>query len=1334
VNAAAENREALATLVDMAQEEISAALPDFDSSDSDAFRQLCITHLENILWVSELAGLAVLNATAGALQTSLADGALDMDADRARQLSNWLADVLLYIEVPDDDARVAALLGPLDDDARNALQALLDSGELGTDGQSPSAAEAANGDLEFTAPDAAQENSLPAASSPGTASSEPASCKGAAAENREALATLVYMAQEEISAALADFDSSDSDAFRQLCITHLDNILWVSEQAGLAVLNATAGALQAELGDEDLEMPADKARQVSNWLAEVLLYIETPDDDARVAALLGPLGDDARNALQVRLENGELGDEPLSTAKAASGEPGFPEANAEQGGETPAAPSLGFEGEEPAAFEDAASAFDDDPAPEFDTSDMLGMLASELYDVTAELAGLSQTIATAAAEADLRPAVDSYEELVSRVGTVARELGLEGLLQICEFVTSNLQLAAALPVGERAACRGLFAGWTRVVIDHLTQPRDDALCLAVVAYLEDSNWPQALQYREVRGLIEGLAHELEVSGDSEVEAREIVATPDDVSLSMSDDASPELVDAFFAESPGHAETFSQLMEAISRGEEIQQNVEAAQRIAHTLKGSGNLVGVRGIANLAHHIEDIFEYIARHEITPPAALAGTMQEAADTLEAMLESLQGIASPPEDAQRVLQDVLDWANRIDSGNMRHEDYEAAPSDAAMAEPQAEQGEDPPEDFVDRRKSPETEKVLAAAREEAVRVPLRVLDEIFRIVSETAITIGQIQERLNRLNINEKMIRKNDASLQQMRFELESLVSVRGMAARHRRELAQSNANFDPLELDEYDEFYGATHSYIEGVADSREILRAFSTEVYDLNALFLAQQRLNKELQQLVMATRMVPVSIICPRLQRAVRQACRATGKQVELTIIGQDLLLDGDVLNKLADPLMHMLRNAVDHSIEPGELRFERGKPESGEITLTFHQQGNNIVVDCCDDGKGLDYERIREVAIGKQMLSADEHPDKPTLAQMILRPGFSTSAKVTHVSGRGVGMDVVHNTIQSLNGTMDIGDAKQGGTRISLRLPITLLTSHCLLVGVGADQVYAIPSISLNQIMSPGSGTLTRYGETLGYQFADESYTACSLNTLVGAADDFTDKQLDACSVLLVQTPDSVSAVVVERVITSYDLVVKNMGAYIRSIDGIAGVAMLGNGTVVSVLDLASLLEADNRPAALADGGRTAISRTESPEVALPMVMIVDDSLSVRNSLSQLMKDGGYRTVTARDGLEAVKLLETEVPDIVLTDLEMPRMNGLDLTSFIRKSQQWAPLPVVMITSRTMAKHRQQAEIVGVNRYLTKPFSEDEVLASIDEQLSASFRVAEQAEKTVRPE
>jgi len=1127
----------------------------------------------------------------------------------------------------------------------------------------------------------------------------------AVSEHHQALLTLIGMAREEISDAVVDLDEQGSEEFRQLCLNHLENILWVAEQAGFTVLKTATTALHANLESAGEGMSPEKGMEISSWLADVLLYIETPEDEELVALLLNPMGDDTRTSLQAEFADDD--------AAGAADEPEFPALEDDDGDVLGAQFS---EPEETDVYD--LSAFEEPGNTEFDTSDMLGMLASELHDITPDIGQLAQTVVSAEGD-ELARAVANYDELVVRVGTVSRELGLQGLVLICEFVSKNLSLAAQRSPDDRADTLEVLGGWTRAVIDHLAQPKNDALCIAVVDYLERQNWPEPLHYRELRDMIEGLTQELEVSGDYEVEAREIEASPEDVSLNMSEDASPELVEAFFAESPGHAETFSHLVEAISRGDEIQANVEAAQRIAHTLKGSGNLVGVKGIANLAHHIEDIFEYIAKNRMTPPPALAGSLQEAADCLEAMLESLQGISSPPDDAQRVLQDILDWANRIDSGNMRREDFdaEAATAEEKLAAEPANQ--EPAENFVDRRKSPETEKVLATTREEAVRVPLRVLDNIFRIVSETAITIGQIQERLNRLEINEKQIRKNDGSLQQMRYELENLVSVRGMAARHRSESAQGNDGFDPLEMDEYDEFYGATHSYIEGVADSREILRGFSGEVYELNALFLTQQRLNKELQQLVMTTRMVPVSIICPRLQRAVRQACRATGKQAELTIIGQDLLLDGDVLSKLADPLMHMLRNAVDHSIESSDLRFDRGKPEQGKITLRFRQEGNNIVVSCADDGGGLNYERIREVAIRKNLLSEQEPVDHQSLGRMILQSGFSTSAKVTQVSGRGVGMDVVHNTIQSLNGAMDIGDASEGGTQVTLRLPITLLTSHCLLAGVGKDRIYAIPTISLTQILSPGTGRITRVGEGgMTYQLAQDVYTACSLNSLVGESEDYENNDINNCSVLLVQTAEGITAVVVDRVVTSNDLVVKNMGAYIKSISGIAGVSMLGNGTVVSVLDLSALLESPSDIRVGKGAHRAAKSTAAEPEILLPKVLIVDDSLSVRNSLTQLMNDGGYRTVTARDGLEAVNLLESESPDIILTDLEMPRMNGLDLVSYIRNSNQWNPLPVVMITSRTMAKHRQQAEKVGVNRYITKPFTEDEVLASIDEQLT----------------
>ena len=774
----------------------------------------------------------------------------------------------------------------------------------------------------------------------------------------------------------------------------------------------------------------------------------------------------------------------------------------------------------------------------------------------------------------------------------------------------------------------------------------------------------------------------------------------------------ELIEAFFAESPGHAERFSTLVAEIAAGNNVLQNTEAAQRIAHTLKGSGNLVGVKGLANLAHHIEDIFEYISKQKITPPTALSETMLEAADTIEAMLDYLQDLAPAPQDSLRVLQNVLNWANKVDAGNLESvaEEGSEQPEQSISLAPVQNISSDKEEESVVHQPEVIEEKI------QTIRVPINVLDDIFRIVSETAVSIGQIQEHLNRLDDGGELVRKNDVSLQQKRYELENLVNVRGMAVRHRNSGGVSSSDFDPLEMDEYDEFYGAAHSYIEGVADSREILQRVTSEVSRLDSLFLSQQRLNKELQQVVMSTRMVPVGNISARLQRAVRQACRATGKRAELVLSGDHIELDGEILNKLADPLMHMLRNAVDHSIEEASEREMIGKSSAGNIRLSFMQQGNNVVVECIDDGLGLNYEKIRAKAIERELIGVDEVVDHQMLARMILQSGFSTRAEVTQISGRGVGMDVVYNAIQSLKGVMEVSDNPQGGAVITLRLPITLLTSHCLLAGLGMSQRFAIPTTTLTQILSPGTGELQEVDGDLLYQLGSESYPAYLLNALVDVplSEDYS---LDSCTVLLVRSSQGITAVTVDSVLSSNDLVIKNLGAYINSIAGITGVSMLGNGDVVSVLDIPALLDTYKNKGWQSRSQKSSSASLEDPKLNQPKVLIVDDSLSVRSSLSQLMSDGGYQFALARDGLDAINSLEEENPDIVLTDLEMPRMNGLELISYIRNSSNWNKIPIVMITSRTMAKHRKQAEDAGVTQYITKPFSDDDILASIDDQL-----------------
>ncbi len=1115
-------------------------------------------------------------------------------------------------------------------------------------------------------------------------------------DNLDAVLTLLDLAHADLADTLASAGGVDSDGLRQACTGHLENLLWACEQAGESNLYMVVDALLAHVGSEATAIDAGTAALLLDWFGDARIYVEAPNDEL-AGLLLQPLSEPVREGLlPLMVADGEAAPAAAGEASLAA----FPESEASPEPVVTAFP--GLPDEDPFADTDA----------EFDEDDLLGMLAYEIKEVTPQLDALAlQLAATGASEASL-PLVEAYLDILGRIESIAVELDLQGLNFVCGFLNQNLALIATTDGDARLEAIDVLRGWPLVVIEHLLQPEDDSRCLAVVDYLEFEAWPQPVPYRELRTLIEGLAKTVEVSSEFVAEEREVEATAEDVSLEISADTSPELIDAFFAESPGHAEALSNLTAAITQGVDVQANVEAAQRIAHTLKGSGNLIGARGLANLSHHLEDIFEYIARHHFQPPVGLSHTMQEASDLIEAMIEALQGMVPPPPESQRVLQDVLDWANRIDSGQISESDFsDAAQAPEIAAQPTTEADSGQPE-----RRGEEEEPAAAPAAEETVRVPLKLLDNIFRLVSETAVTAAQIQERLNRLEDGEKLIRNNDGHLQQQRYELENLVSVRSMAAKHRGQAMGADGEFDALEMDEYDEFYSATHAYIEAVADSREILRGFTGEVYELDSLFLEQQRLNKELQQMVVTTRLVPVSTIASRLQRTVRQVCRSTDKQAELSIHGQELLLDGDVLSKLAAPLMHMLRNAVDHGIEDSDARAAAGKSPVGQISLEFIQQGNNVVVNCSDDGRGLDYARIRATAIQRGLLAADDTRDNESLALLILQTGFSTREQVTQVSGRGVGMDVVNNTIQSLNGTMKVGDGKDGGTRVSLRLPLTLLTSHCLLTGVGKDNLYAIPTLSLTQILSPGTGFIENLGDALSFQLEDETYPAYTLNALIGSADRHMRDNLDQYNVVLVQTASGIAAVVVERVVTSYDLVVKNMGAYIKSISGIAGVSMLGNGEVVPVLDLASMLQVlENTDL---DIGHINAQSPAAEELSLTRVLIVDDSLSVRNSLGQLMRDSGYEALLARDGLEAINIIRAENPDIVLTDLEMPRMNGFDLVSYIRNTSDQPGLPVVMITSRNMAKHRQQAEDAGVNRFIAKPFIDDEILECIETELS----------------
>ncbi|MCK5640168.1 MAG: response regulator, partial [Gammaproteobacteria bacterium] len=938
--------------------------------------------------------------------------------------------------------------------------------------------------------------------------------------------------------------------------------------------------------------------------------------------------------------------------------------------------------------------------------DMLEILHQELSTFFAELAPLPEVISGSKDTGKLTEAIINYSDVLDRLYSATDMLGFSGLANICEFINKNIQTLADADEDTRAPFKNILETWPNLVLDFIKTPDDDKKCAELVNLLQNTQWPVPLGDEQTLVLIDELITTLDMSDVmAEGDQRKTIAEPNDVTLIISTTVDSKLADAFLQESPEHAVEFSTCIGRISSGDNISENVSAAQRHAHTLKGIASMVGVNGVANLAHHLEDILDYLIKHNTSPPVALADVLQEAADCIEIMVDSLLGKDQPPTDALRVLQGVIDWAIKIDAGQLKDDGPPAADTvEIAEASPSATS--------IAEEKLVETPAAVPAAAVEMLRVPVHTVDEIFRLVGEMSIALGQIQEQVRGGILQGKQLHQHDNYLQQKRYELQDLVDIRSISNRHRQSgSGAATDEFDSLELDEYDELYGATHMFIEAVVDTKEMTSELHKGLTDIDEMLNRQLRLNKELQEYVTTTRMVPVNTIEARLQRNVRQACRATDKKATLLIKGGDLLVDSDVLHRLTEPLMHMLRNAVDHGIEDPESRVAYGKSDVGAIELEFSRLGNTLSVKCADDGQGLDYGQIYESAVAKGLYPGGKHSDdidKRELARLILTPRFSTRSVVTKTSGRGVGMDVVHKAIKDLKGVMDIGDNTPCGCLIMLQLPITLITSHSVIVQEGKE-IYAIPTNTLEQILAPDTGHFSVNGDEASYQLGEEIYPAYSLSSMLRMPTDVSTRFNSHKSVLLARGDAGTVAIAVDKMINSYELVIKGMGRFVRPVQGVTGTSVLRTGDVVTVLDIQELLRIP--PDVEFGSGHDVAMIEEAAELA--QVLIVDDSLSVRNSLAQLVSDEGYEPHLARDGMEAMDMLLKHKPALVLTDLEMPRMNGLELAAQIRASSGLSDLPIVMITSRTQQKHREQAEKAGVSLYITKPYAEDDLIEAM---------------------
>ncbi len=597
----------------------------------------------------------------------------------------------------------------------------------------------------------------------------------------------------------------------------------------------------------------------------------------------------------------------------------------------------------------------------------------------------------------------------------------------------------------------------------------------------------------------------------------------------------------------------------------------------------------------------------------------------------------------------------------------------------------------------------MLARPQQEQVRVRADLLDRLVNHAGEVAIYRSRLEQQLGAFRGAMAELDRTNARLrdQLRRLDLETEAQI---VARYQREQEQVDHKFDPLELDRFSTLQQLSRALNESAADLGGLQGVLDDLSRQYDVLLQQQSRVSSELQDGLMRARMVPFDGLVPRLRRVVRQAGQDTGKQVHVTLDGTHGELDRNVLDRMVAPLEHMLRNSVAHGLETPAQRRAAGKPEEGEIAIRLRREGSEIVLEVADDGAGLDRDAIRRRAEQRGLIDAGAQISEAELDAMIFAAGFSTADQVSQLAGRGVGMDVVHNEVRQLGGSVDIHSVRGKGVTFTLRLPQTLAVTQAVFVQIG-ETTFAVPVASVS-----GIGRISRErfeSANGGYHYGGEEFALHDLGTLVGQGQAKAEGQ-DQVPLLLVRAGELRAAVAIDQVLGNREVVVKPVGLQIASVPGIYGATITGDGRVVVILDVAPLVRRHQ-----ANPIKPVDTTAQASERQVPLVMVVDDSLTMRKVTGRILERHNFEVAVARDGIEALERLEERVPDLMLLDIEMPRMDGYELATTMRADPRYKDVPIVMITSRSGDKHRQRAFEIGVQRYLGKPYQELDLMRNV---------------------
>ncbi|HEY2393675.1 MAG TPA: hybrid sensor histidine kinase/response regulator, partial [Candidatus Angelobacter sp.] len=813
-----------------------------------------------------------------------------------------------------------------------------------------------------------------------------------------------------------------------------------------------------------------------------------------------------------------------------------------------------------------------------------------------------------------------------------------------------------------------------------------------------------------------------------------------------------------------------------------EQIHRLLRAMHTVKGSAAQVGLHRIAHVAHRAEDLIGRLREGELRPSAEIIDICLDAVDTLKKFLYHQW----PDEAAmQSSVQNLFTRISRLVPAEKEPEKEVAAPavanvSDAAPAntlqevhlaeeqpasvtalvpvtliasEPQAPTHAIPAaaaefkkhegiEKFADEdflRKEP-----ASMPQSKSVRIALERLDRMMNAVGELVINrtrmlgrVAELERLADVLNFSKGRMQDKVSEFQE-KHEFSRIHSVpaprpsdfqmRSGYSNYSHTFDHSLAEFSELEMDRYDDFNILSRSLTEISADITEVLTQLDGFVRRVDGDIDEFTKLAHRLQDEITQARMVPIGNLYTRLSRTVRDAAKAVNKKVELTLAGAETELDNNIIQQISDPLIHLVRNAVAHGLERDEERYALGKSDAGNVAVRAYHRGNHIYIEVEDDGRGIDYEKVRKTAVDHGLLSTEAAAElsEKELLDLLFQPGFSTAPRKTELAGRGVGLDVVKSNLALLNGEIEIETQKAYGTRFTLKVPLTLIISQALFVRCGSS-MFALPLAFVEEIRRLRITDMEDVGGRLLTKVRDVVTEIVRLDSALGL------EPIQPINgyfrMVIVNVAGRQVGLVVEDVVRKDEIVIKSLGEFLRNLKMFPGATIAPDGSLILLIDVNRLVAGEaieHRPlmttanaARVFAPGAAAIANGAIPQEAIDfvpeekLVVLVDDSISVRKFVGRMLEKAGYRVRLAADGLEALEIVTQTRCDLVVTDLEMPRTNGYELLSHLRQDPQTRNIPVMVVTSRAGAKHRDRAIKEGAAAFLTKPVQEDQFIAAV---------------------